>query len=122
MLEGNIPFHDMKSLEYLDLSYNSFTGSVPSFSQDTPLIKLILNNNNINKQLPIEWENRYVPYTYNFYHYVRKSYISPYLKELDTIDLSYNNIDSSFNDYLNPLLSLANLRELHLRGNKLKYL
>lgn len=109
----------MNSLKILDLSYNRFEGPIPPFTTDCPIVKLLLSHNLINSPLPVEWENRYNPATYNFHHYVRRTKVSPYMIHLELIDLSYNLLSMSVNDLINPLLTLENLREVHFRGNNL---
>lgn len=118
-ISGRIPFIYMNSLKILDLSYNRFEGPIPVFTPECPLVKLLLSHNLIDSPFPIEWENRYNPATYNFYHYLRRTKVSPYMYDLELIDLSYNLLSMSVNDLINPLLTLENLRELHFRGNNL---
>ncbi|XP_061954763.1 probable LRR receptor-like serine/threonine-protein kinase At1g53430 isoform X3 [Populus nigra] len=66
-LTGGIPEYignNWTSLNYLDLSFNSLTGSIP---RSLDLDRLLLTNNKLNGQIP------------------------PWIQDIDEVDLSYNN-------------------------------
>ncbi|TKY63515.1 inactive leucine-rich repeat receptor protein kinase IMK2 [Spatholobus suberectus] len=80
------------------LSNNHFHGSIPKFSNDTNLLMLLLNNNNLNCTLEEVLE-------------------SVNGKELETLDISYNSISG---EIPNSIVKLSSVRALLIAKNKLE--
>ncbi|CAL9087637.1 unnamed protein product [Musa textilis] len=93
-------FSGCRSLTYLNLSSNHFTGSLPSdLSSCTSLVSFSLSNNNFSGELPLE------------------ALISmPHLK---TLELAFNNLTGSLGDLITmmPMLQVLDLSSNSLTGS-----
>nr|GFD36524.1 receptor-like protein 12 [Tanacetum cinerariifolium] len=85
---------NLTRLEYLDLSANLFTGSIPSFQSAKNLVSVNLYYNNLTGNVPSSfWEG---------------------LNKLVYLDLFSNFLDGRFHE---SVLSLPSLQSLHLSNN-----
>jgi len=73
----------MKGLGYLDLSYNEFSGAVPSFVFEVPLSFLLLNHNEFRGAVSV-----------------------PGYVTIPVVDLSHNHLQGSISPYLAGTQSL----------------
>ncbi|XP_027939862.1 probable LRR receptor-like serine/threonine-protein kinase At3g47570 isoform X2 [Vigna unguiculata] len=124
-LNGDIPnqtFGNLEGLTKLDLSYNSFTGSIPSdFGNLKHLFGLYLRGNKLSGELPQELGACYglteLALESNFFRGSIPSFLGS-LGSLEFLDLSNNNFSSTIPVELQKLsyLNALNLSFNHLYG------
>ncbi|XP_027939817.1 probable LRR receptor-like serine/threonine-protein kinase At3g47570 [Vigna unguiculata] len=124
-LNGDIPnqtFGNLEGLTKLDLSYNSFTGSIPSdFGNLKHLFGLYLRGNKLSGELPQELGACYglteLALESNFFRGSIPSFLGS-LGSLEFLDLSNNNFSSTIPVQLQKLsyLNALNLSFNHLYG------
>ncbi|XLT65204.1 hypothetical protein S245_023139 [Arachis hypogaea] len=114
-LSGNIPtqiFAYQKDLVNLDLSTNSFTGSIPEFGNLMHLSKLYMYANKFSGVIPVELGAcstlTELRLDRNFFHGNLPPFLGS-LRSLERLDLSNNNFSSTIPHELENLTFLSNL-------------
>ncbi|XP_022722198.1 probable leucine-rich repeat receptor-like protein kinase At1g35710 [Durio zibethinus] len=145
-LSGLIPscFGNIRTLGYLDLQKNNFTGSIPDFAKGTQLFLLQLNDNKLEGKLPrslvnctwlevLNLGNNTLYDTFpswlgklprlvvlilranRFYGLIK--HVKNYFQDLDVLDVAFNNFSGQL-----PIefFQATELRSLIISGNKLE--
>ncbi|CAA0824280.1 disease resistance family protein / LRR family protein [Striga hermonthica] len=119
---GIIPpwIFQLNNLIYLDMSWNTLEGRIPTMSNTTKLQHIDLYRNNLNSSIP-QWlysckQLKYVSLEYNNLQDVISNSISN-LTSLGTLDLSENEL---YGKIPREIANLCNIQTLSLSDNKLR--
>ncbi|XP_041027080.1 receptor-like protein 6 [Juglans microcarpa x Juglans regia] len=127
-LNGNIPvplFFDL-SLQYLQLSYNQFSGELNQFpnTSSNVLEYLDLSSNNLEGAIPVSVLNlqrlKVLSLSSNNFNGSFKLNMIEQLRNLSSLDLSYNSLSIEYDRTDSPSPSFPNITRLKLACSKLK--
>ncbi|KAK9678706.1 hypothetical protein RND81_11G228300 [Saponaria officinalis] len=123
VIPENFALEICPNLQQLDLSFNNFTGTIPSkFSTCNSLEIFDVSNNNLTGVLPFEMlvkmsKLRKLILGFNKFRGVLPETFSVFGRNLETLDLSSNNISGN----IPPLIcENTNLKEMYLQNNVLE--